>query len=136
MRDQADQANQYDDGTAPDLREDIAYVCDQLDRIRTALEAYGRDGVVPLECLLTALHGGEDLAAPLSTLHEALLAAGDAAGIRGQARGLEPIGVGAPTPDERVLLCPIHQCSRHAWPGSCGAARCLISGQPLRTERL
>ncbi|GGJ27924.1 hypothetical protein [Streptomyces brasiliensis] len=132
----SDQANHYDGGTAPDLREDIGYVCDQLDRIRAALAAYGLDGAAPLDRLLAALRDGEGLAAPLSALHEALLAAGDAAGVRGTARGLNPIGVGPATPDEWVLLCPTRQCSRHAWPDSSGATPCRISGQPLRKERL
>ncbi|MEU1409487.1 hypothetical protein ABZ471_45970 [Streptomyces sp. NPDC005728] len=136
MPNQADQDNQYGDGTASDLREGIAYVCDQLDRIRAALEAYGRDGGDPLDRLLAALQDGEGLAAPLSALHEALLAAGDAAGVRGTARGLNPIGVSSATPDEWVLLCPTGQCSRHAWPDSSGAAPCRISGRPLRKERL
>ncbi|MEE4418400.1 hypothetical protein [Streptomyces bugieae] len=121
---------------APDAREDIAYVCDQLDRIRATLEAYGTDGAAPLERLLAALRAGGDLGPPLDVLHEALLAAGDAAGVNGRARGLTPLGITSPAPDEWVLLCPAGLCARHAWPDRGEPPRCRISDRPLRRERL
>lgn len=120
-------------------REDIAYVCDQLDRIRATLEAYGREGAAPLERLLAALRegGDPDLGPPLEVLHEALLAAGDAAGVNGRDRGLTPLGINPPAPDEWVLLCPTGLCARHAWPDhGVETPRCRISERPLRTERL
>ncbi|MEU9620813.1 MULTISPECIES: hypothetical protein [unclassified Streptomyces] len=135
MPDQYDVPNRHHGGGLGS-REEIAYVCDQLEHIGAALEMYGPAGRAPLEHLLAALRDGEDPAAPLDALHEALLAAGDAAGIHGRARGLNPQGVTPATPDEWVLLCPAHQCSRHTWPDGPAAPRCRISGLPLRRERL
>ncbi|MFF2431640.1 hypothetical protein [Streptomyces mirabilis] len=86
--------------------------------------------------MLAALAAGDAPTVPLAELHEALLVAGDAAGVHGRARGLDPIGLDPGTPDEYVLLCPTRHCSRHAWPDSPEAPRCRISGQPLRRERL
>jgi len=118
-------------------RAEVAYVCDQLDQIRAVLQAYGPTGAAPLERLLAALRAGEELTAPLDALDAALLAAGDALGIGGRVRGLNPTGVDRAVPEEWVLLCPSGQCSRHALPDDRGEApRCRISGRPLRGERL
>lgn len=117
-------------------REDVAYVCGQLERIRATLEAHSPEGASPLARVLTALHNGEDPSESLSALHEALLVAGDAAGIRGGTRSVSPLGVNSVPPDEWVLLCPTGQCSRFSWPDSSGTALCRISGHPLRKERL
>ncbi|WP_143074845.1 hypothetical protein [Streptomyces mangrovisoli] len=122
--------------SATESREDIGYVCGQLDHIRSVLQAHGADGAAPLEHLLAVLDDGGDLTAPLSELHDALLVAGDAAGIRGQARGLHPIGIAPTTPDEWVLLCPTGRCSRHAWPDGSGPSHCQVSNLPLRREQL
>ncbi|MGW6404482.1 hypothetical protein [Streptomyces sp. NPDC055134] len=116
--------------------DDIAYVCTQLDRMREDLRAYGRQGAEPLERVVAAVRAGQDPTASLDALHEALLFAGDAAGVRGQGRGLFPIGVSAQRPDDWVLLCPTGQCARHAWPDAQEPAGCRITGQPLRRERL
>ncbi|MFG2358665.1 hypothetical protein [Streptomyces sp. NPDC048521] len=86
--------------------------------------------------MLAALAAGDAPTAPLAELHEALLVAGDAAGVLGRARGLNLVGSDLGTPDEDVLLCPTRQCSRHAWPDSPEVPRCRISGQRLRRERL
>jgi hypothetical protein len=126
----------YADGSGTQSREDLAYVCDQLGSIRAALEAHSPEGAASLERLLAALRDGADLAAPLNVLHEALLAAGDAAGIHARARGLHAQGANAATPEEWVLLCPTGQCSRYAWPDGPDTPRCRISDQPLREERL
>ncbi|MEU0190879.1 hypothetical protein ABZ250_13565 [Streptomyces afghaniensis] len=123
-------------GSGSEQREDLAYVCDRLDYIRTALDTHGPERTVPLEGLLTALEGGADLTEPLKLLHEAVLAAGDAAGIRSRTRGLNPRGVGPAMPDEWVLLCPIDRCSRYEWPDGEEAPPCRISGQGLRRDRL
>ncbi|WP_330334596.1 hypothetical protein OHS33_35770 [Streptomyces sp. NBC_00536] len=117
-------------------REEVAHVCAQVDYIRTTLETYGAQGAAPLEHLLSALREGQDPAASLDSLHEALLALGDASGIRGRDRGVNPRGVGPARAAERVLLCPTGQCARHAWPEGPETPRCRISGQPLRSERL
>lgn len=118
-------------------RDQLAYVCAELERIHTDLETHSTTGVEPLERLIAALSAGTDPTAPLDALHEALLAAGDAAGINGRAdRGLNPIGIGPALPAEWVLLCPSGQCSRHCWPEGPDAPRCRISDQPLRRERL
>ncbi|MER7468419.1 hypothetical protein [Streptomyces sp. NPDC097981] len=130
-------SDQYDDGGRDaESREGVAYVCDQLEQIRGALATTGAEGVTPLERLLAALRAGEDLTAPLDALHEALLAAGDAAGVHGRARGRDPIGVNPALPDEWVLLCPTRQCSRFGWPDGLEEPDCRISGRPLRRERL
>lgn len=117
-------------------REDIAYVCDQLDHIRSTLETHSAVGLTPLRHVLAALDDGEDLAEPLDALHDALLVAGDAVGIRSNVRGLHPIGVTPATPDEWVLLCPTGRCPRHAWPDGDETPRCRISDRPLRREQL
>ncbi|WP_371675657.1 hypothetical protein [Streptomyces sp. NBC_01276] len=121
-------------------RDEVAYVCEQLDRIRTDLETHAAEGAAPLESLAAALRAGTDPSARLDALHEALLAAGDAAGVRGRARGLDPIGTARPAPDAWVLLCPTGQCSRYSWPdagdGPDEAPRCRIGDQALRRERL
>ncbi|MFB7253715.1 hypothetical protein [Streptomyces nojiriensis] len=117
-------------------RDEVAYVCGRLDRIRADLEAHGADGAAPLEDLAAALRAGTDPTARLDALHEALLAAGDAAGVGGGARGLDPIGTSAPVPDAWVLLCPTGQCSRYSWPDGPEAPRCSIGDEPLRRERL
>ncbi|WP_406368153.1 hypothetical protein [Streptomyces sp. NBC_01546] len=117
-------------------RDDVAYICDQLGSIRTTLEAHSPLGAAPLEGLLAALRDGEDPATPLNVLHEALLAAGDAAGVYARSRALNPPGVNPAVPDEWVLLCPTGQCSRHAWPDGSDVPRCRISDRPLRAERL
>ncbi|WP_159049073.1 hypothetical protein [Streptomyces sp. NRRL B-3648] len=99
---------------------------------------HGTRGTAPLDGLLAALAAGEALTASLAELHEALLAAGDAAGVDGRTRGLDPVklGLDPSTPDEYVLLCPTGHCARHAWPDSPQTPHCRISGQPLRRERL
>lgn len=120
-----------------ECRDAVAYVCDQLDYIRRSLTARDCRGAAPLDRLLTALHNGEELSTLLQALHEALLAAGDAAGIRPETRGLNPIGTPPAMPHEWVLLCPSGECSRHAWlDGSEAPPTCRISGHPLRKERL
>lgn len=124
------------DSRGVESRERVAYVCVQLDRIRAALEAHGCDGAAPLERVLAALGDGEETTAPLDALHEALLVAGDAAGINGRVRGLTPHGVDPGMPDEWVLLCPMQQCSRYAWPSGPELPRCTISGLPLYRERV
>jgi hypothetical protein len=129
-------SDHYAGVSGTELREDVAYLCDQLGHIRATLEAHSREGTAPLERLLAALRDGADLSAPLDALHEALLAAGDAAGIHGRTRGLTPHGVNPAMPDEWVLLCPTDQCSRFKWPDGPEASRCRISDQPLRRERL
>jgi hypothetical protein len=116
--------------------DDIAYVCTQLDRMREDLQAYGPQGAEPLERVVAAVRAGQDPTAPLDALHEALLFAGDATGVRGQGRGLFPIGVGAQRPDGWLLLCPTGQCARYAWPDAQEPSGCRITGQPLRRERL
>ncbi|MFC7304706.1 hypothetical protein ACFQVC_10810 [Streptomyces monticola] len=138
-------------GTQAREREEVAYVCDQLDYIRTTLERYGSEGPEPLERALGALRTGAPAGERLRALHEALLAAGDAAGLHGQARGPNLSGFDAPVPGTWVLLCPTGRCARYAWPdgqGSPGAPApasssaavsappCRISGEPLRRERL
>jgi hypothetical protein len=125
-----------DDGWADRAKDEVAYVCRQLERIRAVLQAHGSGGAAPLERLVTALRAGEDHAAPRDVLHEALLAAGDAAGIRSQARDLNPIGVGPAMPEEWVLLCPTDQCSHYSWPSHSDVPRCRISDRPLRRRRL
>ncbi|WP_125591706.1 hypothetical protein [Amycolatopsis balhimycina] len=124
------------DGRGVESRERVAYVCVQSDRIRAVLETHGPDGAAPLERTLAALRDGEETTAPLDALHDALLVAGDAAGINGRARGLTPHGVSPAMPDEWVLLCPMHHCSRYTWPSGPELPRCTISGQPLRRERV
>ncbi|MEU6957429.1 hypothetical protein [Streptomyces sp. NPDC045714] len=116
--------------------DDIAYVCSRLDRIREDLQTYGPHGDEPLERVVTSVRAGQDPTAPLDALHEALLSAGDATGVRSQGRGLFPIGVDSQRPDEWLLLCPTGQCSRHAWPDAQEPSGCRITGQPLRRERL
>lgn len=123
-------------GYGGERRDEIAYVCAEFQGLHAGLEAHSTEGAAPLERLLAALRAGADPTAPLEALHEALLAAGDAAGIHGQTRGLHPIGVGAATPDEWVLLCPTGQCSRHAWPDDPEAPHCRIGDLPLRREPL
>ena len=118
-------------------REEVAYVCDQLDYIRTTLETYGSQGAAPLEYVLAALRHADDLpSAHLEALHEALLTAGDAVGIHGHLRGLTLSGFNTPEPDAWVLLCPTGQCARYAWPDSPDTPRCRINQQPLRKERV
>ncbi|MBT2458045.1 hypothetical protein [Streptomyces sp. ISL-86] len=126
------------DGRSAEQREELAYVCDQVERIRANLEAaHGAGGgAAPLERLMAALLDRVDLTAPLAALHEALLAAGDAAGIQGRVRGLSPIGIDSAAPEAWVLLCPTGQCSRYSWPDGPGARPCRISGRALRRERL
>jgi hypothetical protein len=93
-------------------------------------------GTATLERVFAALAAGDDPITPLTELHEALLVAGDASGVDGRTRGRDPMGIGLGPPAEYVLLCPIHQCYRHAWPDSPEVPRCRISGQPMRRERL
>ena len=128
--------DQRDNNYATESRAEVAYICDQLDRIRAALETHSIRGVAPLERVLAALLAGEDMTEALEALHVALLAAGDAAGINGRTRGMKPIGANSAMPDESVLLCPTNQCSRYNWPDGPEAPRCRITGQPLREERL
>lgn len=118
------------------LRDEVAYVCQQLERLRAALEAYGADGATPLERLIAALRAGENPSTSLERLHQALLAIGDAAGVHGGERSLNPIGAGPTGLEESVLLCPMGRCSRYSWPDGLDAPNCHISDQPLRTERL
>jgi len=120
-----------------ETRDAVAYVCDQLDTIRSTLKQYNPDGEAEVERVLTALAAGDDLAEPLRSLHEAVLRAGDAGGVLGRSRGSKLIGELSGMPDERVLMCPLDQCSRYVWPGAAdGIAHCRISRQPLREERL
>ncbi|MET7761579.1 hypothetical protein [Streptomyces sp. NPDC005336] len=127
--------DQHDvNGAGP--REDVAYVCEQLEHIRTLLQTHSPAGTAPLERLVATLQAGEDPAMPLDAVHEALLAAGDAVGIHGRVRGLNPIGADPATPREWVLLCPTGQCSRYSWPDGPQAPSCPVSGQSLRTEPL
>jgi len=116
--------------------EDVAYVCTQLARLREALHRYGSQGAAPLERVVAVVRAGQDPVAALDALHEALLHAGDAAGVRGQGRGLFPIGVGPQRADEWVLLCPTGQCARHEWPDGQDPPECPITGRTLRRERL
>ncbi|MGW1761540.1 hypothetical protein [Streptomyces mirabilis] len=123
-------------GRDPGPLDEVAYVCGQLERIRADLEMHSAQGAAPVERLLAVLRAGEDPTALLDALHEALLAAGDAAGIHGRARGLNPIGADPAVPGKWVLLCPSGQCSRYCWPDGPDAPRCRINDQPLRRERL
>ncbi|MFB6877889.1 hypothetical protein [Streptomyces sp. NPDC056323] len=118
-------------------REEVAYICNQLNYIRTTLETYGAEGAAPLERILAALRHAEGLpSAHLEALHEALLAAGDAVGIHGHLRGLTLNGFDTPEPDAWVLLCPTGQCARYALPDRPDTPPCRINHRPLRKERL
>ncbi|WP_329114840.1 hypothetical protein [Streptomyces sp. NBC_01465] len=125
-----------DGGTGARVREEVALICDQLDNIRTTLETYGAQGSAALDRVLAALRHGEDPAGPLELLHEALLAAGDAAGLHGHARGIGVSGFDTLLPDKWVTLCPTSRCARHSWPDGPDTPHCRISDRPLRRERL
>ncbi|MFF3215832.1 hypothetical protein ACFYYB_35095 [Streptomyces sp. NPDC002886] len=127
-----DQSSDLGAGT----RAGVAYVCEQLERIRRDLRHHSARGTAPLDLLMAVLGAGEDPTAPLEAVHEALLAAGDARGVHGGQRGLNPIGAASAMPETWVLLCPTDSCSRYGWPDGPETHACAISGRPLRRERL
>lgn len=115
----------------------LAYVCEQWDFLRAELPI-DRIGEPPLlQRLLAAIREGSDLTGPLDALHEAVLASGDALGIYGSTRGVQPVGIEATATTEAVYLCPAGRCSRYTWPQSTDdQPRCQVTGKPLRRDSL
>ncbi|QKV90797.1 hypothetical protein HUT19_02785 [Streptomyces sp. NA02950] len=136
----------------------MAYVCQNLEQLRSQLleGQLGDDG--PLDRLLAAVRSGGEVDGALEHLHLLLQADGDARGVhaldgaedgaRGLGDGGLPGGPGlhqvtgltrgaAPGPADIVYLCPAHRCARSWVPHpTVPLPRCAITGQPLRRDRL
>lgn len=122
----------------------LAIVCAKVDDIRSRLCSVPIGNDTALEELLTAARGGGEIAAPMDVLHAVLQALGDTQGIYGYSdngytsdRGVHPAGVDRQRPAEPVYLCPAGRCTRYWWPqGPVPVPHCVISGDPLRRDRL
>jgi len=124
----------------------LAYVCAHLDDLQAILRGDGADPPVPLRQLLAAVRSGPQtprvreqqpaLADLLDAVHEAVQAAGDSWGVYGyyEQRGIGAVGI---EPLEVVYRCPLRLClGRGEDEITALPARCAISGQELRPERL
>ncbi|MBB5801088.1 hypothetical protein F4560_000856 [Saccharothrix ecbatanensis] len=112
----------------------IGRVCAEEPAIRALLEEAG--DAAPLDQFLAAARGGQELTAPVTTLHAALQRSGDALGLLGAVRTATPWGLGQMRPVDVVLLCPRHRCSRTQVPSSDKSTRCTLFDEPLRPERI
>ncbi|MFF4752163.1 hypothetical protein ACWD5R_10720 [Streptomyces sp. NPDC002514] len=127
--------------TPEQIADGIAYVCENADQVRAALERGPADGPARLDALLAALRTGADPAAPLEAVHRALRAAQDALGVFGRTRDvsmLTPAGLATDRPYEPVLLCPRadHPCARYAWPEPDRVPVCRVLETDLRRTTL
>lgn len=127
--------------TPEQVAEGVAYVCENVERIRATLQRGPEHGPQALGELLAALRDAADPVGPLQAVHHALRRAGDALGILGRTRDASMVtlaGIGAGRPREPVLLCPraSQPCARYAWPEPGVTVVCHVTGVPLRGTTL
>jgi hypothetical protein len=123
------------------LADAIAYVCENVARIRETLDRGPADGPARLDELLAALRAGTDPVDLLEAVHRALRRAQDAIGVFGRTRDAAMTtlaGIHRNHPRESVLLCPRvgHPCARYAWPDRTDIPRCAVTDTPLRRATL
>ncbi|MFF7174776.1 hypothetical protein [Streptomyces pseudovenezuelae] len=128
----------------PETAQRLAAVCSSVEKIRGRLlnSPAGNDDI--LEEVLIAARSDGEIAGPVDVLHAVLQALGDAQGLysysdngRTVDRGVHPAGIDRERPAEAVYLCPAARCARFWWPqGPVPVARCAISGEALRWDRL
>lgn len=129
------------------LKDALAYVCVHLDELLGELDEVGGSsaevGLSLADGLIAAVEERRSPGPLLDALHAALEESGDVLGLYGridpdQRGGWHPVGmdVQPPAADEIVYLCPAGQCARSAWSTSEPEARCSLTGQRLRADRL
>jgi hypothetical protein len=120
------------------IREGIAYICENLARVRRALAGVDADDERQLLGLLRerVLDGGDpqDI---LDAIHATLLAAGDARGIYARTRGeLALPGMAVNRPVEIAYLCPVMRCLRVVPGPLVISPKCNLTDNPLHQGRI
>ena len=131
--------NQSPDRPAGQISRGLAYVCHNLDYVRSTIA--GRPATQRAALINLTDTTSADLAADLETVHRAIRSAGDPLGVFGQngVRDLaHAVGIDREDRTEPVLRCPRqqHPCARYAQPGAGTVPRCELTGGPLKLGEL
>lgn len=113
----------------------LAYFCAHMGEIRDQLRSGQPADDTPVDELLAAVRGGQDVTGAVRLLHQRLQASGDARGLYGRVRGTgaQLAGIGPAGRPLTIHLCPHRRCTRHEWAASVSDAPpvCGVDGVPL-----